>query len=323
MKRGLVIGKFMPLHKGHIALIDFAASHSDEVIVSMSYTDNDRINPWLRLNWIKEQFSNNPRVKVHTIKDDFDNELLPLPERTAIWAKKMKEVYPPINILISSERYGEHFAKNLDALHLLFDMARTAVPVSATAIRNNPFTNWKFIPDNIRPYFVKKICFYGPESTGKSTMTTKMSAYYKTGYVPEAARDILQSNDFSEKEITAIAQLQHQYIQEKLKTANKLLFCDTDAITTAIYSQHYLGEIPALVTDLEKQTVYDHYFLMDVDTPWIADALRDQGHRRQDMMKIFEQELIKRNIAYTIIQGNYTEREEKVITYIDQMIAEL
>ena len=215
----------------------------------------------------------------------------------------MKEVYPPINIIFSSEPYGIPFAQNLDALHVSFDMDRITVPISATAIRNKPLTNWQFIPTHIQPYFVKKICFYGPESTGKSTMAIKMAAYYKTGYVPEAARHILQSNNFGEKEIITIGHRQHHDIQEKLKTANKLLFCDTDAITTAIYSQHYLGMVPPVIVALEKKTVYDHYFLLDIDTPWIADPLRDQRHRRKEMMKIFEQELIKRNIEYTVITG--------------------
>lgn len=54
MKRGLVIGKFMPIHNGHTALINFAASQCDELIVSMSYTPDDKINPELRFQWIKE-----------------------------------------------------------------------------------------------------------------------------------------------------------------------------------------------------------------------------------------------------------------------------
>lgn len=68
MKRGLVIGKFMPLHKGHIALIEFATTKCDELIVSMSYTDTDPIDPRLRFEWIKQQFSNNSRVKPLIIK---------------------------------------------------------------------------------------------------------------------------------------------------------------------------------------------------------------------------------------------------------------
>ncbi len=322
MKRGLVIGKFMPLHKGHIALIEFAAANTDELIVSMSYTERDPIDPMLRMAWIKSQFNNNPHVKVCSIQDDFDDESLALPERTAIWAKKMNEVYPPINVLFSSEPYGEPFAKNLGVTHKVFDIGRTAVQVSATAIRNKPLSNWNFIPDHVRPYFVKKICFYGPESVGKTTMTMKMAAHYKTEYVPEAARDILQSNDFTEKEITAIAQLQDRYIQEKLVTANKLLFCDTDAITTAIYSQHYLGTIPELLVELEKKTSYAHYFLLDIDVPWKADILRDLSHRRREMVEKFEYELVKRKIAYTIVRGNYREREEQVISHIGEMMAQ-
>lgn len=323
MKRGLVIGKFMPLHKGHIALIDFAAAHCDELIVSMSYTNRDPIDPLIRMEWIKEQYKNKPSIKPRIIMDDFDNELLPLKDRTAIWAGKMKKVYPPIDIIISSEPYGRPFAQNLNAFHLSFDMDRIAVPVSATSIRNKPLTNWEFIPKHIQPYFVKKICFYGAESTGKSTMAIKMATHYKTEYVPEAARDVLQSNEFGEKEIIKIGHLQHQLIQEKLKSANKFLFCDTDAITTAIYSQQYLGMVPPRIHELEKETTYDHYFLLDIDIPWVADPLRDQGHRRKEMMEIFEQELTKRNIVYTIISGDYQEREQRVIDCIDEMVREL
>jgi HTH-type transcriptional regulator, transcriptional repressor of NAD biosynthesis genes len=149
-----------------------------------------------------------------------------------------------------------------------------------------------------------------------------MAAHYKTEYVPEAARDILQDNHITEKEIIAIAQLQDRYIQEKLVTANNLLFCDTDAITTAIYSQHYLGRTPELIGELEKKTSYDHYFFLDIDVPWIADILRDLPDRRREMMEKFEYELVKRKIAYTIVRGNYHELEEHVISYIDEMMAQ-
>ena len=141
MKRGLVIGKFMPLHKGHIALIEFAVSQCDELIVSMSFADTDPIDPQLRFNWIKEQFNSNPAILPRMIKDDFDNEQLPLAERTAVWAEKMREVYPRIDTLISSELYGEPFAANLAVEHIMFDKERISVPISAT-LYSKPLTNW-------------------------------------------------------------------------------------------------------------------------------------------------------------------------------------
>jgi len=319
MKRGLFIGKFMPLHHGHIALIGFAAARCDELIVSMSYTDNDAIDPGLRLGWLKAVFTD-PKIKINQIKDDFDNESLPLDERTALWAPVMKRVYPPIDILFSSESYGEPFARHLQAAHVPFDPARNIVPVSATKIRNSPFRYWEFIPAVVRPYFVKKICFFGAESTGKSTMAMRMAGYYHTEFVPEVAREMLITNDFTVADIINIGNAHHHRVEEKLKTANKLLFCDTDVITTQIYSRHYLNEVPDVLFAWEAKVKYDLYLFMDIDVPWVEDGLRDLGHRREEMRNIFKRALDERNIPYVVVRGDFQQREAIVHQAIDRLL---
>lgn len=320
MKRGLVIGKFMPIHNGHIALINFAASQCDELIVSMSFTPADKIDPVLRFEWIKEIFKDQFKVKPAIISDDFDDETLPLNERTNAWAIRMREVYPKIDILFSSEFYGAPFASNLQAEHILFDEPRKSIPVSATLIRNHPFQYWEFIPKEVRPYFVKKICFYGPESTGKSTMAKKMALHYQTTFVPEVARELINSNDITIDDIIEIGTAQTERVKEKTNSANKLVFCDTDLITTKIYSQYYLNEVPQILNDLEKEICYDLYFLLDIDVEWVADHLRDFGDRRLEMFNLFKSELEKREIAYIQISGDYKTREEKIREIIDSIL---
>src|SRR6478736_635241 len=113
MKRGLVIGKFMPLHAGHIALIEFAATQCDELIVSMSFTNEDPIDPTLRFSWIEEIFRNNPIIKPSCSFDDFDDESLDIEKRTVIWGNFIKKKFPKIDVLISSEEYGKPFAEQL------------------------------------------------------------------------------------------------------------------------------------------------------------------------------------------------------------------
>lgn len=313
MKRGLVIGKFMPIHQGHIALINFAASHCDELIVSMSFTESDSISGDLRFSWIKETFKHQQAIHIHKIKDDFDDDTLPLDQRTKRWAQRMREVYPSIDLLVSSEQYGEPFAKNLGAQHVMFDSERKSVPVSASLIREKPFAYWDFIPPVVQPYFVKKICFYGPESTGKSTMAKRMAELYQTEFVPEVAREMITANDFTVDDIIKIGQAQTQRIIDKTKTANKLLFCDTDLITTEIYSKIYLNEVPAVLYELEKQIHYDLYFLFDIDVKWIEDGLRDLGTKRREMMSLFRNKLEKRDIKYTLVSGNFQDREQFII----------
>ncbi|HEY5750904.1 MAG TPA: AAA family ATPase [Chryseolinea sp.] len=319
MKRGLVIGKFMPLHHGHIALINFAAARCDELIVSMSYTDQDAIDPDLRLGWIKSVFTD-PRIRIAKIKDDFDNESLALDERTALWAPVMKRTYPSIAIVFSSEAYGEPFARHLQAEHMAFDPGRTIVPVSATKIRSHPFQYWEHIPGVVRPYFVKKVCFYGAESTGKSTLAIRMAEYYNTEFVPEVARELLITNDFTVEDIITIGNAHAQRVDEKIKTANKLLFCDTDAITTQIYSKYYLNVVPEVLYELEAKVKYDLYFLMDIDVPWIEDGLRDLPHKRQEMTNIFKGALEQRNISYITVSGDFQQREATVHRAIDSLL---
>jgi HTH-type transcriptional repressor of NAD biosynthesis genes len=169
---------------------------------------------------------------------------------------------------------------------------------------------------------VKMICLYGPESTGKSTMAKRMAELYQTEFVPEVAREIISSNDFTVDDIIKIGYAQTQRILDKTKTANKLLYCDTDLITTQIYSQIYLKQVPDVLYDLEKQIRYDQYFLFDTDVPWVEDGLRDLGDKREVMFEKFKHELDKRNIDYILVSGNYDHREQFIIEKLEKLISD-
>ena len=318
MIRGLVIGKFLPPHKGHLALIEFAAKQCDRLIVSMSDAENDPIDSDLRLTWLKELTSRIPNVQILSLKDAFDQPELPLNERTKIWADVITRAYGKIDRIFSSEEYGESFARNLNARHVEFDRDRNAIPVSASMIRNDPFKYWDFIPTEVRPYFVKRICFYGPESTGKSTAAIAMAERYNTVSVPEVARELLTSNDFTIDDIIRIGKAQTERVLEYTGIANKLLFCDTDLIVTQIYSRHYLGVVPDILYELEKKITYDKYFFFDIDVPWIDDGLRDLPHQRESMRQVFLTELEKRNINPVMVKGSFEERYRIITQSLSQ-----
>lgn len=166
---------------------------------------------------------------------------------------------------------------------------------------------------------IKLICFYGPESTGKSTMAKHFAKLYDTEFVPEVARELISSNDFSIDDIIKIGQAQTDRVKEKLKTANKFLFCDTDLITTQIYSKKYLGVVPEILFELEGEIHYDKYFLFDIDVPWIADGLRDLNNQRGEMLKMFEEELMKRKIQFVRVKGDWNEREKIIKRELDSL----
>jgi len=166
---------------------------------------------------------------------------------------------------------------------------------------------------------IKLICFYGPESTGKSTMAKHFAELYDTEFVPEVARELISSNDFSIDDIIKIGQAQTDRVKEKLKTANKFLFCDTDLITTQIYSKKYLGVVPEILFELEQEIRYNKYFLFDIDVPWVADGLRDLNNQRGEMLKMFEEELMKRKIQFVRVKGDWKEREKIIKAELDSL----
>ena len=176
---------------------------------------------------------------------------------------------------------------------------------------------WDFLPQKLKPFAVLRFCFYGPESTGKSTMAKHFAAVFKTEYVPEVAREFITNNNFSVSDIIKIGEAQTKRIKEKIKTANKVLFCDTDLITTQIYSKQYLGVVPDILTKLEHEIKYDLYFLFDIDVPWVDDGLRDLGHKRKEMFAVFRKALDERNIKYILISGDWQQREEDIKQIID------
>lgn len=167
---------------------------------------------------------------------------------------------------------------------------------------------------------IKKICFYGPESTGKSVMARHLAEVYHTEHVPEVAREFVSTNNFTLEDIIKIGHAHIERVNEKTKTANKILFCDTDIITTQIYCRHYLGQVPEVLFELEKMITYDQYFLFDIDVPWVPDGMRDLKERRAEMYQVFKNELVKRKISFIEVNGIYEEREKQLRDWIDMIL---
>lgn len=165
------------------------------------------------------------------------------------------------------------------------------------------------------------ICLYGPESTGKSTIAKKLANYFHTTFVPEVAREMVSNNQFTLDDIRQIGKAQNKRVKDLISSANRILFCDTDIITTRIYSEHYLGSAPQELNDLEKEIHYDRYFLFDIDVPWVADGMRDLSGERPLMLEKFKKALEERNISYTWVRGSYAEREKFLIKEIESMLS--
>lgn len=175
---------------------------------------------------------------------------------------------------------------------------------------------------------VVKIVLFGPESTGKTTLSQALAQYYNTQWVPEFARDYLQekwdkSGEVCQKEdIMPIAVGQMQLENQGSKTASKVLICDTDILETLVYSEvYYDGYADPLLVEAASANTYDLYLLTYIDTPWEADDLRDRPNQREEMFQHFEEALIKHNRPYILMKGDKKTRLLRATGAIDAILA--
>jgi len=172
-----------------------------------------------------------------------------------------------------------------------------------------------------------KVVLFGPESTGKTTLSRQLAGHYNSVWVPEYAREYLQKkwNDVGKtcepNDLLPIAEGQMKLENELAKKTDTVLICDTDLLETKVYSEaYYIGSCDPILEKHAIENAYDLYFLTYIDTPWEADDLRDKPEERMEMFQAFENELIKNKRPYITLKGCKKERLEIAIKHIDNLL---
>ncbi len=317
---GMVLGKFMPPHLGHVYLVEFARNYVAQLTVVVGTLRAEPIPGELRFRWMRELF---PDVNVVHLTDENPQEPKEHPDFWRIWHDSLMRVLPGRpDFVFASEDYGWKLAEVLSARFVPVDRARGVMPVSGTAVRRDPLGNWQYLPRCVRPYFVKRVCVFGPESTGKSTLTQQLAEHFQTVAVPEYARTLqeAQNNDLSPDDIPRIARGQIASEEALARAANRVLICDTDVLTTTIWSDVLYGSCPQWIRDEAERRTYDLYLLTDVDVPWVPDPLRYLPENRHDFHALCERALRNRGRPCVKLSGDWERRFRDACRAIEQLL---
>jgi HTH-type transcriptional regulator, transcriptional repressor of NAD biosynthesis genes len=317
-KRGLVIGKFYPPHRGHKHLIDTAKSQCDELTVVLCWKRSETIPGSMRAEWLKKI---HPDVYVKVVED---NKLAD--DDSEGWAKFTLDIlgYVP-DAVFTSESYGDPYASFMGSIHVLVDKERTFIPISATTVRSNPLKYAQYLEPCVRSHFAWRVCIVGAESTGTTTLAKDIASHYKTIWVPEYGRFYSEgkltseSKEWRTEEFEFIARMQNASENALAESSNGLVVCDTDSFATGLWHERYMGKRSPNVEKISQESHHDLYILTDADIPFVQDGTRDGEAIRHKMHLRFIERLEEDRKPYILVHGDRETRMKAAIKAIEEL----
>ena len=337
---GLIVGKFYPPHAGHHALIAAAEAACDRVTVVVAPSTRESVPLELRLEWLRAEHG--PAVRFVGVHDDnpvdYDDpavwELHMAIFRTAAGADRVDAVF-------SSEAYGVELAERFHAAPVIVDLGRERVPVSGTAVRDDPPAHWHLLAAGVRGWLARRVVVVGAESTGTTTVARALARHYRlrggvwaaTRWVPEFGRELTSRKlaelgpgatifdvTWDRDDFVTVADEQNAAEDAAARAGSPVLFCDTDAFATTIWEERYLGSTAPAVRELVRRP--DLYLLTDdAGVPFEDDGLRDGEHLRRWMTGRFRAGLGALGVRHLVLSGSYRQRLGAAVTATDELLA--
>lgn len=322
VKRGFLLGKFMPPHAGHLSLIDAARRLVDELTILVCSQPDDPIPGQHRLEWMRSMFPG-CRVAWHAAPAPQS------PEENAnfwpIWRRIVAKAHPePIDYLFAGEAYGSQLAHEVGGLFVplgarVLGADRAGLGgLEASAVRADPWGHWQFLPPPVRDHYAVTICLHGVESVGKSMLAERLADHYSTVLVPEYGRTHCETygTDCREQDLLLIGSAQQAMIEAARPWCNKLLIADTDALMTAAWSQMMIGYAP---DELICHRQADIYLMLGTDAPFIDDGTRVYGEPedRSRFDRVAREVLAIARANTVEISGDWDERFDSARAAID------
>ena len=313
---GVVIGKFYPLHKGHQYLIETAIKNSEYLYIIICIKDNEVPNRSIRFKWLKKLY-NHPNIIIKEIVDIYDQN------DSELWAKLTKETIGnnrSPDVVFTSENYGHEYSRYLKCVHELVDLDRINIPISGTLIRNNPFQYWDYLDKIVRQFYTIRFVFCGAESTGKTTLSFRLANKFKVAWILEYGREYCKNiKNWTKKDFENIANKQNE-IENEAAENNKVIFCDTNSLTTKLWCKRYTEE----ETDYNFNFKPDYcdntfYIFSHVEgTELIDDGTRTDSNDeiRSWMHKELLETMTVSGRPVIILTGTYEQRYKQAKEYI-------
>ena len=328
---------------GHKNLITFAASLAGKVTVILSSRKHEPIPGIVREAEFVELTKTYKNVEVKHHTDDNAPQVPSSDNDEDFWQYWKKVVTNHIHdakvseriAMVSSETYGLKMAQVTGFDFVPYDIGRIINPVKGTDVRlklQNGLA-WKKILPLTQNFLQTRVCIFGPESCGKTTMAKQLSQAMTGYYIPEWARSYCETVgvEITKKKMEVIVEGQIALEQHAFSDLydKEWQFFDTDILSTYGYyklwdknfsdknTRYSINRIhsPNMTYELTGQTKVqgknfhgvqkDIYIVMNDKIPFEADPMRYGGDKRESNMDFWIDILKDFNQTYHVVESTY------------------
>lgn len=340
-RRGLVVGKFSPLHRGHELVIRRALELClDVVVISYSKPEFPGCEAVRREQWLAKLFPGTTRLVITdewlATKTAVNSDWRTMPANDADESTHRRfcgflcqEILGvTVDAVFTSEDYGAPFAAELTryfrehgvpqtVTSVLVDPSRSIVPVSGTLLRADLHAHRRWLAPEVYASFVRRVCLLGGESSGKSTLAAALADEFQTLRADEFGRELWEARQgkLVLDDMLVIARRQVEREESLLGISNRFLFCDTSPLTTLFYSEHLFRTAACELRTLAGRS-YDFTVVCAPDFKFVQDGTRQAEQFRARQHEWYLRELAARKIPQLCVRGRVEERVAAVRGHI-------
>lgn len=331
MSIGLLIGRFEPLHLGHLQDINIAAGRCNTlhiILTPSEHRHHTKLTLQDKARWVQVACEHFDFVRVHT------SDSLELPV-TGDYVQGGLPDEPMIQQVLAK------VASDSADTDVIAFIKKDTDGQSALAINEydkldigaNPILYFDKLAPSAKSDHVQTVCIVGGESSGKTTLVHKLANHYGATVALEMGR-LYTHSDLGGTEVglqysdyTAIAVNHARAILDAKKHATApIVLVDTDFVTTQAFCEEYEGRTHPVVAALADEMRMDHTIYLDNNVKWVADGMRRLGNQKQRsrfatrLLTVLERHGIS---PYMIDDDDYHQRYLQAVRYIDQHVLKL